>query len=431
MRARELSPVVLGALLFLGCSGAAGEPLGSASELIAGGALDRTHRSVYQEFTRWPGEDRVSACTATLIAPNLLLTARHCVSSGSRENVMCGQSALGTPVPGGSTAATNSAILDSSSIFRRGASVRVPAEGDDTCGFDIALIILEDVVPGSEAIPAVPRIDRNALAGEPYVAVGYGEDETGMQTPGRMLRGGLTVACAVGACPNFGVAATEFVGEAGVCSGDSGGPALDADGKVFGVVSRGADPCEQPVYSSVASWSGWITEIALDAAAAGGYDPPFWALSGTSDPPVGVLGEGDACTGGNVCAPGLVCFYETDPGDARCTATCASEAECSSGQACAKGYAVDGGGLCLNRTATTGTGGGGGDEGCSVARAQGRSGSLLAWLTVGVALAAAVRRRRRVDRSDVLLTGHCEEHAILVESRTRARARTTGTRLRS
>lgn len=390
--------MVLGALLLAGCTGGALDAPGASGEAISGGSLDSTHRAVYQAFTRWPEEERVSACTATLIAPNLLLTARHCISSGDRDQIQCGRAALGAPVPGQSVAATNAAILDSSSVFHRGAAIRVPAEGNDTCGFDVALVILEDVVPAAEAIPAVPRIDRNAAQGEEYVAVGYGQDETGMQTPGRMRREGLTVACDVGECENFGVTSTEFLGEAGVCSGDSGGPALDLDGKVVGVVSRGADPCETPVYGSVASWAEWITETALDAAAAGGYDPPFWALTGSSDPPP--AGEGEPCTGGSVCQPGLVCYYLTDPNDARCTATCGEGDTCSAGRECRMGFAVEGGGLCIAPAPSTGgaedPGDGGADEGCSVATATGRApGGALAWLTLGVAALFGAKRRRR------------------------------------
>jgi hypothetical protein len=396
--APELLALAWGALLVVGCSGGTAEPFGDSTEAISGGALDRTHHAVYQAFTRWPADDRVSACTATLIAPNLLLTARHCISSSDHENVQCGRSALGPPVSGQSVAASNSAILDSGSVFHRGADVRVPAEGNDTCGFDVALVILEDVVSRAEALPAVPRIDRNVTQGEAYAAVGYGEDETGAQTPGRMLRSGLTVTCAAGRCANFGVTSTEFIGETGVCSGDSGGPALDVDGKVVGVVSRGADPCETPVYSSVASWSEWITETALDAAAAGGYDPPFWALTGSSDPPVGILGEGEACSGGEACESGLVCYYATDPSAARCTRTCAESTECSSDKSCVPGYAVSGGGLCLSPSAggsPRDDGDGGADEGCSVSLTTGRSqGGAAAWLALALAACTVARRKR-------------------------------------
>jgi MYXO-CTERM domain-containing protein len=397
MRARELLSLAFSAFVAVGCSAGGGELVGDSEEGISGGALDRTHRAVYQTFTRFASEEGVGACTATLIAPNVLLTARHCISSSVQEAIQCGRAALGPAVPGQSVAATNSAVLDSSSIFHRGADVRVPAEGNDTCGFDIALVILEDVISAQEATPAVPRIDRNVIRGEVYDAVGYGQDETGAQTPGRMLRSGLTVACGVGSCPNSGVTSTEFVGETGVCSGDSGGPALDVNGKVVGVVSRGADPCEQPVYSSVASWSEWIMETALDAAAAGGYDPPFWALSGSSDPPVGVLAEGEACSSSDACQPGLVCYYALDPSDATCTATCGDGVSCAAGTTCRMGYDVAGGGLCLSGTPGAGdpNGGAKADEGCSVATAGGRStpGSLL-WLTLGLAFLAGARRRR-------------------------------------
>jgi MYXO-CTERM domain-containing protein len=399
MRAWELSALAFGTSLALGCSGGAGELLGDSTEGISGGTLDRTHHAVYQTFTHFSADDSVGACTATLIAPNVLLTARHCISSSDSEIIQCGRSTLGPAVPGQAVAATNSAILDSSSIFHRGADVRVPAEGNDTCGFDIALVILEDVVSRQEAIPAVPRIDRNVNQGEAYAAVGYGQDETGAQTPGRMLRSGLTVTCDVGRCSNFGVTATEFVGEAGVCSGDSGGPALDVDGKVVGVVSRGADPCEQPIYSSVASWSEWIMETTLDAAAAGGYEPPFWALSGSSDPPVGVIPEGEACSSADACQAGLVCYYALDPSDATCTATCGDGVACSAGTSCTMGYAVPGGGLCLSGTTTSGdtSAGASVDEGCSVSTAPRPSTGSAPWLVLGLAALARSRRWRSVS----------------------------------
>ncbi len=65
---------------------------------IAGGTLDFDDSAVFQEFTHYT--DSVSACTASLIAPNVLLTARHCVSPGGIEEGVCGQSPFGTPVPG-------------------------------------------------------------------------------------------------------------------------------------------------------------------------------------------------------------------------------------------------------------------------------------------------------------------------------------------
>ena len=61
-----------------------------------------------------------------------------------------------------------------------------------------------------------------------------------------------------------------------ICSGDSGGPALDERGRVFGVASRGDPGCEIAVYGDVSSWGPFIVDTALEAADLGGYVAPEW-----------------------------------------------------------------------------------------------------------------------------------------------------------
>jgi Trypsin len=393
------SVLVAAALLAVGCASEAAEPdasLGRARQHIAGGTEDFSYEHVFLLASHVQGSGGL--CTATLIAPNLLLTARHCVSPGSGEDhVLCGDSALGEPFPASAFFATNDPRPGKGSLVYGASDVRVLGEGQDTCGYDIALIILSENVPESVSVPAVPRIDREVTPGEEYTAVGYGVNEEGEPTGSRMQLAGLTIACQPGTCGD-GVESTEFRGETGICSGDSGGPALDAQGKVVGVVSRGGPGCSTPVYGTVTAWRDFIVETASEASRVGGYEPPFWVTTLSSDPPSpggaggagGASGEeprsaeGEACQSSGECEDGLLCF---GTGTGVCQATCDSTADCRAGQVCED---VGGASLCLAPTQS-------GDDsgGCALSpRPRGcwsAAGALLGLLLLG-------RRRSREER---------------------------------
>ena len=388
--------LVLGSLLLAaglaGCS-SAGEPAATRAA-IAGGAADTSHDAVFLLIARL--EHGGGLCTATLIAPNLLLTARHCVSArDDEEEVLCGESDLGQPHPAEVFIATNAPTPQRDSPFFRAAEVRVPEQGGDTCGYDIALIILEQNVPSELSVPAVPRIDREVAPGEPYTAVGYGVNENGEPTGARMRREGLSVVCEPGTC-GAGVESTEFLGDTGICSGDSGGPALDADGKVVGVVSRGGADCSTPIYGTVTAWRQLLTTTAADAARFGGYEAPFWVTTGKSDPPAlpGTggegggpsapgAGEGEPCSVTSGCAADLVCYAPSD-GEARCVPSCEESQQCSSGRECRPVGEVA---LCLASSA-----GGLEKTGCAIGAPSTNSGGLTALLALGL---LGLRRRAR------------------------------------
>jgi MYXO-CTERM domain-containing protein len=376
-----------------GCSSGAGEGelVGSAGQSISGGVTDVSHRSVFLLLSYH--DDQQSMCTATLVAPNLLLTARHCVSAGADENVLCGDAKLGEPYPANAFYATNDPQPREESPFFSAHDVKVPVQGGDTCGYDIALIVLDDNVPTTLATPSVPRIDREVIPGETYTAVGYGVDENGRSTGTRMERTGLNVDCQPGSCGS-GVESTEFRGETGICSGDSGGPALDADGKVVGVVSRGGPNCGTPIYGTVTAWRKFLIDVALEAAVLGGYEAPFWATTGLSDPPVVPdpvepvdegAAEGEACSSRDTCAAGLACYASSD-GNATCAKKCTATSDCDAGLVCKD--------LGSSSVCTPPVGGGDDEGGCSVAAPQGSRGWLaLALLGLGFGL-----RRRAAHR---------------------------------
>jgi hypothetical protein len=416
------SPMFVRALLLLAaaCSSAACGSQGSASDVksvssaISGGKPDSVDSNVFLLVSH-RSMNTAAECSASLIAPNLLLTARHCVSDVTSEQVTCGETTASDPYPTDTFYASNAEDTRSDGEITKAnlfgvSSISVPTQGSDICGFDLALITLSAVVPASIATPLVPRIDRKVTLGEAYTAVGYGQDlpgDAGIAGAGaRRGRSGLTVECAPGTC-GTGVEADEFGGNAGICSGDSGGPALDADGKVVGVVSRSADNCNHPVYGSVASWKDWIIATARQAAVDGKYDPPFWVDSGTSDPPAqsaapdagvepGAAGasatafgvQGDKCATSPDCQDGFACYSPTSSSNnAYCASFCSSQAPCASGTHCDSGL-----GVCVAPVSVSSAE----SSSCAVSSVgrSGGAGNGLALLGVAAGLMSFKRRRR-------------------------------------
>jgi hypothetical protein len=389
-----------------------------ASSAISGGQPDSGDENVFILISH-RGQQGVALCSASLIAPNLLLTARHCVSEVTQEQVTCGQTTAGSPFPTSSFLAANTASIDqitAANAFHV-AAVSVPTEGADICGFDLALVTLESSVPANVAQPLVPRIDRPVTTGERYTAVGYGQTSGDDADVGgeRRLRSGLKVGCSPGEC-GAGVEADEFVGQAGICSGDSGGPALDSDGKLIGVVSRSADDCSFPVYGAVAAWKDWLIQVATQAAMSGGYAAPTWVTTGSSDVPAAAAGaagsagaeesgtggdtggaapasssaQGDQCSTQLPCSAGFDCYSPTgtDSPSAYCAASCTEQSQCQGGTECIEVATTQR--VCLAASVSA-------ESSCAVG-AAGRSGSGHATPLGLLGLACLSRKRRRPSR---------------------------------
>lgn len=283
--------------LSVGCVEEASEPADqvvTVGQEIKGGERDYETSGVVGMFSGASG----GICSGTLIAPNLVLTAQHCVAQVSSQQVICGQSGFGAQYQGSQMFITTDSALTRNSYFVRGAEIIVPPGVGDMCGEDIALLRLSQNVPTSRAEVIPPRIDEPVRRGETYTAIGYGHIGDGSGAGIRRILGGLTAQCGGDNCPSFAqVTGTEWLGEGGTCQGDSGGGALDEQGRVLGALSRGASGCRSSVYSAVSGWADWMRQEGLDAAQEGGYAPLPWMIEGEEDDldADGVLNEDDNC----------------------------------------------------------------------------------------------------------------------------------------
>jgi MYXO-CTERM domain-containing protein len=294
------------------------------------------------------------------------------------------------------------------------------------CGNDIALLVLKDQVPGTEAKPAIPGVQYPMGDLTRYVrrftAVGFGNTSLQGFTAGtRRLRASIPVVCIPGddlaPCP-VEVNAHEFAGGDGVCEGDSGSGAFEdrtlAKGAPvsFGVASRiGQSPdgvtCKGSLYTRLDSFRDLVVQAANTASNNWALYPkpvPDWTVYVPPPPDAGApdasvvkkapLGDGYACSDNAQCASN-VCA-DTGAGKA-CTTACDPSVvptQCQAGYVCTDAVCVQGSGEAppaATPAATTTT------TGCAVAGAE-RHPPLFG-LAALVAAAFAAGRRRRGPRN--------------------------------
>jgi hypothetical protein len=269
------------------------------------------------------------ACSGSLIARNVVLTARHCIASlgNADRGVQCNRTTAEQTYSARQVYVTlEAALRQSPSDYVAVAEIVTP---DDRllCNTDIALLKLKEPVRLTDMPLIVPRIDSRVNDGEVYTIVGYGgTDDAGNGAGQRRIGNNHNVTCVDGRCPRWAARDREWGGNGGVCKGDSGGPAIDLQGRVIGVASRGGESCSSSIYSSVAGWGDWITDHVIQFTREENVEVPLWADGWPTDPAYNAE-LGDLCVEDSECGYGR-CI------DGYCTRKCDTDDHCPPSHDC-------------------------------------------------------------------------------------------------
>ena len=267
--------------------GALSATLSKHERAIQGGEVDASRKNVVGLVIQQGYSG--GGCSGSLIAPNLVLTAQHCISSVSTNGILCGTSRFSPVYSPRSIFVTTETEFPRFGYYEV-SEVLVPVAQADVCGNDIALLVLDRNIVPSVTDPLIPRLDEPVEAGELFTAVGYGHTGDGSGAGVRRFIENRRVICSgyLNGCQdgNQGIYENEWVGNDGTCEGDSGGPALDDRGQVIGVLSRGAEGCIYPVYTDVVGHKDWIREQARRASTLGSYPLPSWVDGMAGVPPL-------------------------------------------------------------------------------------------------------------------------------------------------
>ncbi|MBX3186596.1 MAG: trypsin-like serine protease [Labilithrix sp.] len=190
----------------------------------------------------------ITLCSGAVVAPNLVLTARHCVSRAVTATPSC--DARGRSHNGDHLAED----VDPSAIaIYTGAHVRPDMDlpvaravrtlhptGQVLCDADVAFLVLDRPIPNAAILSM--RLHGPVETGDVVVPVGFGGGTSNVV--GLKVARQKSTVLATGPSANAATGAVlgprEFEVDRATCRGDSGGPAIDAmTGEIVGIVSRG------------------------------------------------------------------------------------------------------------------------------------------------------------------------------------------------
>lgn len=288
----------LAALLFgtlaLACAGAPDDgTVANVMERVVGGEISGPEDDFVvkiQADEPEPYDDFV--CSGTLVAPNLLLTALHCVSVFSTRAYGC--RADGSAAPSGAgwigepLDPANVAVYFGTQVpFKEAAAHGIEILGTHStfaCVDDVAFVVLDTALPaGGVAL----RNERPVVKGEGLTVIGYGPNE--FPETARARRSGVSVVEVGPDDTSEGLGTLPprtFVVDDGPCGGDEGAPALsEATGAVVGVFRQPLPgDCREPGAHGAFVEVAPLTELAARAFEAAGAELRFESSAPTPPP---------------------------------------------------------------------------------------------------------------------------------------------------
>ncbi|MEO7330950.1 MAG: trypsin-like serine protease [Minicystis sp.] len=282
-------------LTLAGCSSS--EPLGEAATPIIGGTVDQGDPAIVLLVSIPPDHSFFDTCTASLIAPTVLLTAAHCLDpkthAGYAFGVFSGADASAYPT----AAALGPQLLAVK-------SVHMHPDYDDAPPFhaDLGVALLEEALEVTP-LPIARSAPAPAIVGGPARIVGYGQTKYGEYNA--VKHEASTVVAAIGDEDTIVVGDGERRG----CVGDSGGPALvkvDGVEQIVGVDSyTETTGCLEPAhYRRADVYASFLDTYAPPPVVDAGVDASSGATGGASDPGTsgGCAIAGNARGGGGALA---------------------------------------------------------------------------------------------------------------------------------